>query len=111
MRLKLILALVLGCIPIPNVVLAKDRNWQDVEATFDVKDNLVNDSIITWKSTDNVQKTCEEESKRRGLGGFKYEVEACSFWSGGICMVITSKKPTMHILGHEIRHCFQGNFH
>ena len=92
-------------------VFAKDSNWQDVESKFSVEENLVNDSIISWKAVDSVQQTCELESRKRGLGGFKYEVEACSVWSGGVCMIITSKSPTTHILGHEVRHCFQGDFH
>ncbi len=89
----------------------KDKRWADVDAPFDVKDNLVSESIILWQAADNVQKACEAESRKRGLGGFAYAVEACSFWNGSVCLIITSKKPTMRILGHETRHCFQGNFH
>jgi hypothetical protein len=71
---------------------------------------------ITWNRVDDVRKTCEAESKKRGYGGFGYSVEACSFWAVdnkgvNICHIFTRKKTTMHELGHEVRHCFQGTFH
>jgi hypothetical protein len=30
---------------------------------------------------------------------------------GGTCIIHTSTDTTHQILGHELRHCFQGNFH
>jgi hypothetical protein len=30
---------------------------------------------------------------------------------GGTCVIYTSTDTTHQILGHELRHCFQGNFH
>jgi hypothetical protein len=30
---------------------------------------------------------------------------------GGNCVIYTSTNTTHQILGHELRHCFQGNFH
>ena len=96
---------------IPLSILAADKHWQNVDSPFDVKANLVDESIISWRAVRNVQQTCERESRKRGLGGFGYPIEACSFWAGGICLIITSKKPTTRILGHEVRHCFQGDYH
>jgi hypothetical protein len=96
---------------VPSIIFAKDKNWQDAEAPFNARENSINDSIITWKVVDNVQKTCESESHKRRLGGFNYPVDACSFWSGGVCTIVTGLKPTQHILGHEVLHCFRGNYH
>jgi hypothetical protein len=57
----------------------------------------------------------KDESKKRGLGGFKITVDACSFWDKGLfgdsCTIISEIKTSMAILGHEMRHCFQGSFH
>lgn len=83
---------------------------------FDTRANQVDKTTMHWVTTHDVQKECEKESRRRGLGGFGYPVEACSFWSnsrtsGNTCMIITSKVTNMGILGHESRHCFQGAFH
>ena len=86
-------------------------NWKDPNARFSTKKNFTNQSTITWNPVDNVQATCEAESRKRGLGGFGYPVEACSFWTGNSCIIITSKNPTNFTIGHEARHCFQGNYH
>jgi hypothetical protein len=71
----------------------------------------IDPATITWQRVDNVQKVCEAESRKRGLGGFGYSVYACAFWEQNTCTIITSKRPTLHDLGHETRHCFQGAFH
>jgi hypothetical protein len=87
------------------------ENWRDPESRFDATKSFTTVSTIRWQITDNVQKTCEAESKRRGLGGFGYSVDACSFWEGSSCVIITGRLTTMHEIGHEMRHCFQGAFH
>jgi len=111
--LKLIcklLALVLG-ISLGSASAAQD--WKNPEASFDARKLMTEKNTITWRRVDvnDVQKTCEAESRKRGLGGFGYRVYACSFWEGNRCDIFTSKTPTLHDLGHETRHCFQGNFH
>jgi hypothetical protein len=86
-------------------------NFRDPNSEFDTKNNLVNKSTITWLTVDNLQQACEKESRNRGNGGFGYTLEACSFWTANSCTIITSKKTTIHALGHETLHCFQGGFH
>ena len=87
------------------------EDWKNPEAKFDARKVMTNKSTITWHRVDKVQSICEAESKKRGLGGFGYPVYACSFWDKNICDIFTSKTPTLHDLGHEMRHCFQGNYH
>lgn len=87
------------------------ENWQNPEARFSAKKNFTETSTITWRVVDNVQKSCEAESRSRGRGGFGYNVDACSFWEGNSCVIITGKMATLHEIGHEMRHCFQGNYH
>lgn len=102
---------VLAVILMFTVSTAFSSDWKDAEAKFDARKVMTTKSTITWLRVDNVQKTCEAESRKRGHGGFGYSVNACSFWEGNTCTMITSTKPTMHDLGHEARHCFQGAFH
>lgn len=83
----------------------------DANIPFDATTNERPLSIVEWRTSDNVQKDCEDESNKRKFGGFNYELAACSFWSNDFCVIITSKTPTMGELGHELRHCFQGSFH
>ena len=94
---------------LPFTVLASD--WRDADAKFSTKNLRVNQLSITWLVVKNVQATCESESKLRGLGGFGYSLDACSFWAASNCTIVTSATPTMHQLGHELRHCYQGSFH
>ena len=88
-------------------------NDEDPKAPFSTKDNEVETMLVTWKTVDNVQQVCQDEYKRRGFGGFNYKVDACSFWNftTRICTIYTKKNPTLHDVGHEIRHCYQGNYH
>lgn len=78
--------------------------------------NFTKDEVtISIVTVDNVGKACEAESRKRGMGGFGTPMEACSFWSTGAqgrtCRIITAKSVNMWTLGHELRHCLEGNFH
>lgn len=83
----------------------------DPTQPFDTSSNYTTQSTITWRTETNVQKACEAESRKLGYKGFGYGIQACSFFEGKNCTIITGKKTTMHSLGHEVRHCFQGNWH
>ena len=88
---------------------------EDVHKPFDATHNMTNKVEITWMQDDNIRQACDTESRRRGGPGFRYAVEACSFWdrkpTGWTCTIITERTANMHTLGHETRHCFQGNWH
>lgn len=95
---------------------AGKNNWRDPNSMFTAENNFANEVLITWHYTDDLQKTCESESRKRGMGGFGYGLDACSFWYKSFfgqrkCDIYTSKKTSLHFLGHEVRHCFQGSFH
>ncbi len=87
------------------------QNWRDADATFKVQPGVKRQREVKWVVVSNLQATCEAESYKRGLGGFNYALEACSFWDDRKCTIVTSTNTTMHQLGHELRHCFMGNFH
>jgi hypothetical protein len=76
---------------------------------------MTDKTTITWRVTKDLKAECESESLRRGQKGFSVPMEACSFWSKGFfgnsCLIITEKKIDYWIIGHETRHCFQGNYH
>ena len=100
---------ILAAVLLPIACWAQD--WRNPDAAFSTKSNFTNQTTVTWLVAVNVQRTCEQESRKRGFGGFGYGVEACSFWTKSQCTIVTSPSPTpMHVF-HEIRHCFQGAFH
>ena len=78
---------------------------------FDSARNFTVTSKVTWIPVDNIQATCNREAKIRGYAAYDYEVKACSFYENDVCIVFTQKKLNMHTLGHEVRHCFQANWH
>jgi len=89
---------------------------------FSTEDNIVTTSTIRWIQVNNVFEACDTESKNRGNGGFArlgsgQKMDGCSFWSNltsnktNMCTIITAKITDHDTLGHETRHCFQGNFH
>lgn len=83
----------------------------DPNEMFSASDNYTTNSNIRWIAVDNVQRTCDLESKKRGFGGISWSIKACSFFNGNVCDIYTSKQLNMHTLGHEVRHCFQGSWH
>ena len=100
-------ALIISMIVATNAMAFND----DPNKTFDTSSNYTTQSTITWRTVDDVQKACETESRKRGFKGFGYSVQACSFFDGNQCTIITGKQTTMHTVGHEVRHCFQGPWH
>lgn len=86
-------------------------NWDDPLRTFDARENIKTQVTVTWRAVADVQKACEAESRKLGNKGFGYAVNACTFWQGNTCTIITQYQFNMHTLGHETLHCFRGNWH
>lgn len=82
---------------------------------FNISRMYSNNVQVTIITSSNVVKTCDQESRKRGNGGFNGSVEACSFFDTGSsnnkCTIVLEKTTNYHTLGHEMRHCLQGNFH
>jgi hypothetical protein len=85
----------------------------DPTALFSAASNKTNQVVINWVSVDDVTAVCDRERRAKGQNGFGYTVKACSFWDDDYktCTIITKRNTNMHTLGHEMRHCFQGNWH
>lgn len=39
----------------------------------------------------------------------QHQILGCQFWRGGVCTVVSPADEVL--LGHEVRHCFDGRFH
>jgi hypothetical protein len=109
MRRKNIKMFVLPAFLASGTALAND--WDNPKARFSTKNNFTDTSTIHWVTADDVQAACEKESRSRGYGGFNIAVLACSFFKGNQCTIISGKNTNMHTLGHEVRHCFQADWH
>jgi hypothetical protein len=89
---------------------------EDPKQQFDMTRNTANTVTVTFKQAANVTAECDRESKARGGKGYRFSVDACSFWDRSVvgpdvCTIITGTSTNFHIIGHEMRHCIQGNFH
>lgn len=84
--------------------------WNDPLKSFDATKNQYNKVNIEWVVSADVVKDCNKENNKWGFAPLG-ALTACAFWSGNTCKIITSRTPTMHEIGHEVRHCFQGAWH
>lgn len=101
-----------------SITLFRSYGAESIEnphEVFNVQKVNSNNIAVTFISTQNIQKTCDQESRKRGYGGFPIEVEACSFWDSNPvnnkCTIVVGYLTNFHTIGHEMRHCLQGNFH
>jgi hypothetical protein len=83
---------------------------------FSTKKNFTDESSISWEQVTNIQKACDHRKELIDKKKYAYKVEACSIWKKNFfghwhCHIITTKNVSMWTLGHELRHCFQGEFH
>jgi len=87
--------------------------YENPHEQFDMTHNISNNVTINFKQAADVTKACHSESLKRGNGGIGYAVDACSFWNDAHtqCTVVTEPTANFHTIGHEIRHCLQGEFH
>ena len=87
--------------------------YEMYSATANVTDKVK----VTWQIVDNIQKTCDDIRIKYTGKKYGYSVDACSLWGKTKffgqyeCTIITGKKINNDIIGHELHHCFQGNFH
>lgn len=101
------------------LVLTTSTAYAQLESTpydkFSGVKKMTETSTITWRTVPDVQKACDAENDRKGKPRFKFKVDACTSWeitpTGSKCTIITGMNPDYWTLGHEARHCFQGNWH
>lgn len=71
-------------------------------------ENWIAKSTITWIVSNDPTATCKQlfPALRHRL-----ILPACAGWDDDICTIVTGSVTTHQLLGHEVRHCFEGNFH
>ena len=83
---------------------------------YSATESMTTVTKITWETVNNPEKICNELRIKQTGKPYTYKVDACSSWTKNLfnqytCHIITGKSINNDILGHEVRHCFQGNFH
>ena len=81
-------------------------NAQSYNIQFLAQSNLPEKSI-RWVVLDNVSAFCQSKVPLVGT----QRVLACSEYTNKTCTIYTGRSTDMAIVGHEIRHCFEGQWH
>ena len=73
---------------------------------FEAQPNLP-EKNIRWVVVENVSEFCQAKSPWLG----NQRVLACSEYNSRLCIIYTGRTTDLAIVGHEIRHCFEGQWH
>ncbi len=76
-------------------------------------ERVMNEVKLRWEFRDDVVEYC---SKTIGLGPNQARLTpplACAVWHAESkqCTIYTGRQTTHGVIGHEVRHCFEGHFH
>jgi hypothetical protein len=72
------------------------------------------DVTVGWVVTDDVVQTCNMAMALAGAKvRYNSKLVACAvvYRVSNSCVIYTAKKLTLAVLGHEVRHCFEGAWH
>jgi hypothetical protein len=72
---------------------------------------IMDSSRINWQPREDVHTLC---ARITGIPITPYSLPmACAYWNvvRKECTVITGREYGINYLGHEARHCFEGNYH
>lgn len=95
----------MGCAALPNQEYADFVPLQTTQRQMEgVK--------IIWEVRDDAAAYCQQKQQSQG-GTVQGTHVACAIWSvqKKECRIVTSNVVSHVVLGHEVRHCFEGHFH
>lgn len=102
--LLLLSTLLVGC----STYILHPKEYEDFIAKPE-QQRVSNNPTIRWVVLDDVTQYC---SRISGIPAYNHLAPiACATWQNNTCTIYTSKKTSHLILGHELRHCFEGYFH
>ena len=81
---------------------------------FDARVSEASTAIISWEVVGDVDRVCRKLARDTGRD-IRDHIEGCSVWRDvfGIrkCVIVIGERVSHDTLGHEVRHCFQGDWH
>jgi hypothetical protein len=97
-----------GCVTIPEVEYADFK-------PLPRNQRVIQEVKLTWDVRPDASEYCGQRLAAAGktVGGMAGTPVACATWvrSTGVCTIVTNANPNHVVLGHELRHCFEGHFH
>jgi len=88
------------------LTLSATVSAQSYNIQFEARSNLP-EKTIRWVVLENVSSFCQ--GKMPALSNQR--ILACSEYNNHTCTIYTGPVTDMAIVGHEIRHCFEGQWH
>lgn len=70
--------------------------------------------VVTWEVRNDVSEYCKTTvAQTPAIVHFFTPPVACARWDPGrnVCTIVTGPSTNHVVLGHEVRHCFEGRFH
>ncbi len=66
---------------------------------------------LNWDVRPDASQYCEKFVNKKAM--FAATAIACAVWSekAQTCTIVTTPNPNHVVIGHEVRHCFEGHFH
>ena len=97
--------LLTGCYNIPQAEYAEFKAMTEDK-------RVMNRVKLVWDVRPDAAEYCLKAHKDRDQA-FTGPPAACAMWSKSTneCTIVTGPNPTHVVLGHEVRHCFEGHFH
>jgi hypothetical protein len=92
-------------------ITAQASGSHDLE--FEARDQY-DDVRLAWYVVQDVPQTCAMAGALKGAKvRYNPNIIACAvvFPTSNACVIYTAKKLTLAVLGHEVRHCFEGAWH
>ena len=83
------------------------------DLNFEAQDQY-QDVHMAWYVVKDVPQTCALAGALKGAKTqYNQKIVACAvrFSGGRTCVIYTAKKLSLAVLGHEVRHCFEGAWH
>lgn len=67
---------------------------------------------LTWEVRPDASSYCAQSMKNKSKAMMSPPI-ACAIWSAKAqtCTIVTPPNPNHVLIGHEVRHCFEGQFH
>lgn len=74
---------------------------------------VLNRVRVRWEVRDDVAQACSQKVSSLAAQKVQAAPIACAVWNvpAQECVIITARQVNHVTLGHELRHCFEGNFH
>lgn len=73
---------------------------------------VISNVNLTWDVRPDAADYCAKLKENKGNAMMGAPI-ACAIWSAKAqtCTIVTSPNPNHVVIGHEVRHCFEGHFH